>query len=328
MISFSQEVKNQILSKEVKEHCCALAWLLGIVASIGSLVFKKEGITFSISTDNPKLIDRVANLIKFVYGKTLNMDVFVTTKTAAREKTEVEIPVSIGYQLLKDIGILYLDKNLNTQIYDGIDHHIIMEDCCKIAYVSACFVSAGTVSIPQTGNDDNMTDYGKNSGYHLEVELSSDKQAGEFAHILATFDILSKKVVRKEHFVIYIKESDAISDLLGLMGATDAVLLLQGEKVKRDMRNQINRQTNCINANIGKSVDAGIKQYMAIETIKNTIGLDALPDPLKKVANIRLKNKQASLSEIIELSGENVTRGGMNYRFKKIVEIAKNITGD
>ena len=51
------------------------------------------------------------------------------------------------------------------------------------------------------------------------------------------------------------------------------VLDLMNKKVDRDMSNLMNRQINCISANLDKTVNASLKQMKAIEVIQNTIGL-------------------------------------------------------
>ena len=91
------------------------------------------------------------------------------------------------------------------------------------------------------------------------------------------------------------------------------------------MRNNINRQSNCISANINKAITASLGQLQAIEIIESTIGLDSLPDNIKKYALLRKENPDASLAELIELSNEKISKAGMNYKLKKIVEISKNL---
>ena len=91
------------------------------------------------------------------------------------------------------------------------------------------------------------------------------------------------------------------------------------------MRNLVNRQSNCISANIDKSINAAIVQLEAIETIKNTVGLEALPDSLLDVALARLANPEGSLSDISSVLPTKISKGAVSQRFKKIIEIAKEV---
>ena len=121
------------------------------------------------------------------------------------------------------------------------------------------------------------------------------------------------------------KEAEAIADFVAFVGANKSFLEMQNEIIKREMRNSINRQSNCISANIDKTVQASLMQVRAIEKIEETIGIDGLPDSLKEVANLRIKNKESSLSDLVALSGNVLTKSGLNYKLKKLIEIADNL---
>ena len=92
------------------------------------------------------------------------------------------------------------------------------------------------------------------------------------------------------------------------------------------MRNLVNRQANCISANIDKSINTALKQLEAIEIIRETIGIEGLPENLQEVALARLANPEGSLSEIIEVLETKISKGAVSQRFKKIEQIAKEIS--
>ena len=109
------------------------------------------------------------------------------------------------------------------------------------------------------------------------------------------------------------------------MGAMKSTLELMNVKIYKDVRNKVNRVTNCETANIGKTVVASSNQIKDIEWIAEHEGLDYLPDELRQVAELRLDNPELSLSELCEISNTGLTKSGMNHRFKKITEIADNL---
>ena len=92
--------------------------------------------------------------------------------------------------------------------------------------------------------------------------------------------------------------------------------------VERSVRNSVNRQTNCISANIDKVVDASNRQLEAIKTIEQFAGLDSLPPKLKEVALLRKENPTESLDELVKILDQTVTKSGLNHRFRKIINIA------
>ena len=112
---------------------------------------------------------------------------------------------------------------------------------------------------------------------------------------------------------------------LGHLGAVASMLNLENKKVERAVRNNINRQSNCASANLDKTVSASVKQMQAIEQIDSTLGIDNLPANLYEVARARINNPEASLAELSEILGGNLTRVAVSLRLKKLIQIAKDL---
>jgi len=125
--------------------------------------------------------------------------------------------------------------------------------------------------------------------------------------------------------VLYYKESEKIEDLLTLVNAVKSVFELMNVKIYKDMRNHINRTSNCITANISKTTESMRKQMDAIELIDKKIGLEALPSDLYDMAIVRRDNDYASLSELGKLMVPPLSRSGVNHRLNRIVDIAKGL---
>ena len=64
---------------------------------------------------------------------------------------------------------------------------------------------------------------------------------------------------------------------------------------------------------------------MAIKLIEEKIGLESLSEKLREIAIIRLENPDFTLEQIAELAGGDISKSGINHRFRKIMEIAKNL---
>ena len=89
------------------------------------------------------------------------------------------------------------------------------------------------------------------------------------------------------------------------------------------MRNNVNRLVNCETANLAKTVDAGVKQVSVINKLKKTGKFNSLPDNLKELADLRLKNPESSLIELGKMLKEPIGKSGVNYRMKKILELGE-----
>ena len=142
---------------------------------------------------------------------------------------------------------------------------------------------------------------------------------------MSNFDVFPKIIERAEHYVVYLKNSNIICDVLSLFGATKFVLKVTSEQVSRDMNNMANRQINCISANIDKAVNAGIKQLNAIEVIRSTIGIENLPEPLAEAALSRLSNPEGTLNDLLQTLDNKISKGALAQRFNKIIKIAEEL---
>ena len=143
--------------------------------------------------------------------------------------------------------------------------------------------------------------------------------------LIAEYLTPPKITERKSTYVIYYKESECIEDLLTLMQATNASLELMQVKIMKNVRNNVNRTTNCLTANITKTLNAVRRQNEAIRIIEEAGGLAILPPELYEVAILRKENADASLSELGALLSEPLSRSGVNHRLNKIIETASRI---
>ena len=124
---------------------------------------------------------------------------------------------------------------------------------------------------------------------------------------------------------MYLKEGDGIASFLALLGASNAMLAFEETRTEKELRNYINRTSNCETANIGKTVNAAAEQIEAIKLLQNTIGLHRLPAVLRETAELRLNHPQASLMELCEIS--NMTKSCIYHRLQRILRMARETEG-
>ena len=90
-----------------------------------------------------------------------------------------------------------------------------------------------------------------------------------------------------------------------------------------------NRLNNCEQANIDKIIATSLKQIEDINLILETLGKDAIDQKLLEVIEYRLKYPETSLQELSEImtleTEKEITKSGLNHRFRKIKEIANRI---
>ena len=192
------------------------------------------------------------------------------------------------------------------------DPALLKKTCCKRAFLRGAFLCVGSMSAPE-------------KGYHLEFVCSSEEKAAQLQEVIHGFGIEAKIVLRKKYYVVYLKESEAIVDLLNVMEAHVALMNLENLRILKEMRNSINRRVNCETANINKTVSAAMKQISDIEYIRDTVGFESLPAGLAEIARVRLEKPEATLKELGEDLEPPVGKSGVNHRLRKLCEMAERL---
>ena len=159
--------------------------------------------------------------------------------------------------------------------------------------------------------------------YHLEMVMLNENNVQIIVSALEKMDINAKELQLKNKCSIYIKEGEEISKLLALIGANKAVMKFEDIRIQREMRGKVNRLVNCETANLNKTINASIEQIAAIKKLKQNRKFHKLDENLKEIANLRLENPNMPLAELGKLLKEPVGKSGVNYRLKKIMEIAR-----
>jgi len=319
-MSFSRNSKKEILKKEFEDDSSALSFLSGLIFSCGQIAKSGNKIYIKIVSDVEELFTFCQKLIKKLYGNEITPEISENYSINKNTFYEIAFEVEKFKQLLLDVGVIDFGEDGLTFNFD-IDKNLLHEDEMKRAFVKGVYIGSSTSSIKLSA--DTVQSCG--SGYHLEFVSQSHKFLLDFSNILAEYSIIGKIFERKNSFVLYIKDVNSIQDMLALVGANESVMALSNEMITRELRNKVNRQVNCINANINKTVEASLKQVAAINTIINTIGLDSLSEDLQEVAVLRLANQEESLDELLKLSTIQLTRSGLNHRFRKLLKIAKTL---
>lgn len=203
----------------------------------------------------------------------------------------------------KEIDFVVFDNN-NILIND-----LPKEEEQKKAIIRGLFMGAGSINNPE-------------KEYHLEMETSNKENMNTILKLLLEFDIQAKKMQTKNKYYIYFKEGEKISKFLALIGASKAVLKFEDIRIQKEMRGKVNRLVNCETANLNKTINASVEQISAIRKLQKTGKFEKLDENLKEIAILRLENPNMSLIELGKKLNMPIGKSGVNYRLKKIMEIA------
>ncbi len=308
-MNFSAEVKKELIGKKFDSACCKHSALSAYLRAAGYTVSSGGKVGFEFFADRYGAAEYFATLIKETYGETLQ-------KTVDKEsqKTTYRLVNDNSLEILLDLALIEIDEG-GIALKLNIDPYTVEQECCKAAYIKGTFLGGGSVTVPKAE--------GGTTGYHLEFVFTNYQTATDFCEILSELYFLPKLIERKGDYIVYMKNRDEITELLGVLGAHKAVLKLSSLAVEKDFSNTENRRLNCEMSNMTKQIDASIKQIRAISKIQDTLGLDALPPQLKEVAIKRIENKNLTLSELAK--SLDISKSCINHRLRKIVEISENL---
>lgn len=301
MTSFSSQTKQEICGS-IRKAAERRAFLTGIL--LGTRRFSAEEIVLQTECEAlaglfPQLILEAAPKLRYdteFRSRSGKQPVWCFTVSGAAETAA----------LCKALGI---SQTQRCETAAALPEHLFA------AALAGCFVISGSVTDPERG-------------YHLEMLLPDASLAEAIRVRLAEIQptIPLKSTVRKGDTLLYLKQNEQICDALTYIGAPNASMALAEQQVYRSFRSQTNRRMNCDLANIDKTITAGTQQVQDIERIRDTIGLEQLPENLQEIAAARLLDPEASLSDLGAQCNPPLSRSGVHHRMQRISEIAKKLT--
>ena len=305
MMTFTSTVKEEVTRLEGNklEYLAELSCLIRNNASI------KEDIT--ITVENNAVARRIFKLIKNIYD--------VTPIITVRKRFNFNNNLSYILKIKSKKEVIL--KDLSIQIdgrYQNIPkEYLINDEECLRAYLRGLFIATGSINDPKT------------SRYHLEFIVDNLEYANYISTLLNKFNLNSKVIKREKNYMVYIKEAEKISDFLRVMNAYHAVMYFEDIRIYRDHKNMTNRLNNCEQANMDKIFLTAAKQLKDIEKLKQYNLLDVIDPKLKEVCEFRERYPESSLQELSEIMsnelGYEISKSGLNHRFRKMKEIVSRI---
>ncbi|MEE3362438.1 MAG: DNA-binding protein WhiA [Anaerovoracaceae bacterium] len=310
-MSFASDTKNELARVMPEKKECMLAEIAGFIRVAGSIGLMGGGkFRIVLTTDNNSVARHYKMLIKEYFNVDAGIEVTEGQALKSGRYFNITIgPENLSEQILRETGILMVREGMNF-ISDGIYDGVIRKKAERKACLRGLFLGAGTMTNPE-------------KQYQFEIVSSTDRLADDIRRLINTFtDITAKKVKRKNEYVTYVKSSGQILDILAIMGAHSQYFKYEDVIMRKELRNEANRRSNCDQANIDKALAASEKQIQAIEKLRADGRFESMPEKLREIALLRLDNPEATLAELGELSDPPLKKAGVNSRLKRITELA------
>lgn len=300
-ISFSGGAKAEICRALPQKHCCALAEAFGVLLFCNS--FGADGIR--VITESREFAWHLPKLFKKAFNVTF--DSFPSPAAPGKLVFQIADPEKL-HAIMACFGF---DSRDTLALHVNLP--VVEEDCCKQAFLRGAFLAGGSVTDPV-------------KGYHMEITTTHHSVARETYTLMEeVLQFYPKTACRGGGQVLYLKQSEQISDFLTYLGAPVAAMGIMEARLEKELNNKVNRRCNCDDANLSKVVDAAQEQLAAIRVLRERGMVEHLPVKLQQALAAREENPEASLSELAALMEPPISKPAMNHRLQKLVEMAREV---
>ena len=300
-ISFSAAAKAEICRILPQSHCCALAESFGVLLYCNS--FTSDNI--KIITESRDFAMHLPKLFKKAFN--ISFDSYPS----------MEAPGKLVFQITDPEKLDAVMQACGFSREDTLALHVnlplVEDECCRCSFLRGAFLAGGSVTDPE-------------KGYHMEITTTHKSVALE-TYVLSR-EILGmdpKTAQRSGSQVLYLKQSELISDFLTYLGAPVAAMGIMTAKLEKELKNKVNRRCNCDDANTSKVVEAAQEQIAAIAILREKGLLEKLPEKLLQAAKAREAHPVSPLSELAEMMDPPITKPAMNNRLKRLVQLSKEV---
>ena len=297
-MSFSSDAKAELCRDFIDKKCCALAEASGVLLYCSGFGADQLRLVTESEAFAARLPQLFRKAFKLDFDEVQEGGKF-TFLILDRSKID-RIFEAIGYSPAQSVSL-------------HVNYGLLEKDCCRQAFLRGAFLSGGSVTDPE-------------KRYHLELATNHHKVSRETESLLLDQGFFPKTTLRNGSSILYFKQSEGIEDFLAFLGAPVAAMGVMEAKIEKDMKNKINRIVNCDNANTSTVVEAAQTQIAAIRVLRERERFEALPEKLRRTAELREENPEATLAELAEMFDPPLTKSALNHRLRKLCELAGDET--
>ncbi len=303
-MSFSSDIKSEIalLNDEYEKDTIA-----ALLRSAGNIQISNQGLALEFKSENSKIAQKVYKFITKNYQINLKKAIVKNMKLLKKTQYLIIIQEKTN-EIIKDLGIIDDEEYIKE---------VLKSKARTQAYLGGLFLGCGSINDLRTSN------------YHLEFCVLNYDFAKEIVKLLAKIDIPSKIIQRRSQQVVYVKKGEMIGNFLSNIKAVNAYLEFEDVRAYKDMKNNINRFSNCDIANYMRITNSAQMQLEDIAIIEKKAGLKVLDDDLQILCELRKKYQDSSLKELAtkytEITSKPISKSGINHLFIKIKNFAMTL---
>jgi DNA-binding protein WhiA len=303
-VALTAEVKEELARVDAAKTSVRAAELASVLRFAGGLHIISGRIAIEAELDSPNIARRVTRDLGELYG--VRPDVSVISASGLRRTNQYLVRVLDGGETLaRQTGLL----DARRRPVRGLPNKLTTGSRDDVAAVwRGAFLARGS-----------LTDPGRSAA--LEVTCPGGETAMALVGAAGRLGVSAKaREVRGVHRVV-IRDGEAISAMLALMGATETVRNWEELRQRREVRATANRLVNFDDANLRRSAQAAVAACARVERAMEILG-EEIPEHLKYAGELRLAHRDASLDELGHHADPPLTKDAVAGRIRRLLAMA------
>lgn len=179
------------------------------------------------------------------------------------------------------------------------------------SFLRGAFLSSGYCSDPE-------------KDYRIELHCKNNAITEVLLWMLNSVGINPSLSMRSSYNMIYFKTGDAVSDFIGLIGASNAMMEFENIRAAHELNSYVTRTVNCDAGNFKRQSEASANRTEMFEKLVKSGEVKKLPKELQDVVRVSLENPGASIAELGRMMDPPIGKSGMNHRIIRIIDVAKS----
>jgi DNA-binding protein WhiA len=300
-VPLSSELRDELAAIAPDSDCDRLAELSGLFYVAGSVHLRGRGeVSLHLDLAGSAVARRAFSLLR---AFDVDSEIRTYQRRAFDHATRYQLHVEgtpHAYDTLQRAGVL----DSSHRPLEHPPQRVLARRCCRRAYLRGALLGAGSLSGPRDP--------------HLEIRTAEIEGARFIASVAAREGAELHVLERPRHALAYAKGMEAIADVLVAAGASDVVLVLEENAVLAAIRADANRLANADHANLVRTSRAAHAQLEAVRKLD----LDALPDDLRELADLRLRHPTASIADLARRCRPPTTKASAYRRLRRLQSLA------
>ena len=306
-MSFATDAKSEIMRAPCEQESAVRCEMNAAFLLAGSISFKGAGrYLLSMSSESAAVARYCFTQVRRLSEIKPEIQTVRSSQLGDHTRYRLELSEADSALLLDKLGLLdpaaFLGIRREPPTLDG--------ETERVAWLRGAFLATGWVAAPE-------------KAYNVEFALSGEDHAEYTARLLNGMGIRAGVSPRKSQTVVYVKDFEGVSRLLALMGAFNAYMACENIRIVKQLHNGVNRQLNCDESNTDKTVRAAENQIRDINFLRERGILQGLPLTLQQMAEARVNNPDANLTELGELLDPPIGKSGVNNRLRRLSQLAR-----